>query len=161
MCTHICLFKGNLRPEYERITPFHSVAGGEKEKILLAITSLIKDRLVNSNTSFQRQLTNWICVNHIISHRSKWGKGANHVTIIRSLHPSRINYLHSYMSIQRKLTFWVRTNHTISQCSKWRKGANHVTIIRSLVKDRLCTLKYVHSKATYRLSMSESHHFTV
>ena len=33
--------------------------------------------------------------------------------------------------------------------------------IMILIKDRLCALKYVFSKATYRLSMGESHHFTV
>ena len=38
MCTHICLFKGNLKTEYERITPFHSVAGGEKEQIMLPLS---------------------------------------------------------------------------------------------------------------------------
>jgi len=42
MCTHICLFKGNLQPECERITPFHSVASGEKYQT----TSLIKNRLL-------------------------------------------------------------------------------------------------------------------
>jgi len=38
-------FKGNLPSEYEQITPFHIVASGEKERIMLPITSLIKDRL--------------------------------------------------------------------------------------------------------------------
>ena len=39
----------------------------------------------------------------ITTFRSKWGKGANHVTIIRSLYLSRIDYhhVHSNMSIQR------------------------------------------------------------
>ena len=67
------------------------------------------------------------------------GKGGNHVTIIRSLHSSRIDhhYVHSNISIQRHLTFWVWANHASSQCSKWGKGGNYVIIIRSLHKDRL------------------------
>ena len=115
---------------------------------------------VYSSTSIQEQLTDWVWVNHTISQCCKWGKGVNHVTIIRSLYPSRIDYVHSNTSYQRQLTSWVWTNHTISQSSKWGKGANHVTIIRSLppVKDKLSlhAIKYVHSKETYRLSMSES-----
>jgi len=43
------------------------------------------------------------------------------------------------------------------------KRATRVTIIRSLGKDRLSlhALKYVHSKATYMLSMIEFNNFTV
>ena len=37
-CTQICLFKSNLPPEYERIGPFHSVASGEKEEIMLPLS---------------------------------------------------------------------------------------------------------------------------
>ena len=45
MCIQIHLFKGNLPSEYEQITAFHIVASGEKEQIMLPITSLIKNRL--------------------------------------------------------------------------------------------------------------------
>ena len=111
--------------------------------------------------SIQRQLTRWVWLNHTISQCSNWGKGADHVTIIRSLHSSRIeyHYVHSNTSIQRQLTYWVWGNHTISQHSKWGKGATHVTIIRSLIKDRvsLCALKYLYSKATYILSIGGNH----
>ena len=74
--------------------------------------------------------------------------------------------VHSNLSIQRQLTRWVWVNHTISRCSKGGKGANHVTIIiASLVKDNFielwqCTQIHLF-KATYQLSMSESHHFTL
>jgi len=66
-----------------------------------------------------------------------------------------------------KATYWLSISEShISQCSKWEKGANHVTIIRVLHSSRIdyhyiCALKYVYSKATYPLSMIESHHFTV
>jgi len=103
--------------------------------------------------SMHWQLTRWVWVNHTISQCSKWGKGANHVTIIRSLHPSRIGYMHSNMSIQRQLTDWVSLNHTISQCSKWGKGANHVTIIRSLHPSRI-DYHYVHSNTSIRRQLT-------
>ena len=38
MRSQIHLFKGNLPTEYERITPFHSVASGEKEEIMLPLS---------------------------------------------------------------------------------------------------------------------------
>jgi len=123
---------------------------------------LFKDRhhYMHSNTSIQRQLTSWVWLNHTIWRCSKWGIVANHVTIIRSLNLSRIDYhyMHSNMSIQKQLTCWVWLNHTILWCSNWGKGASHVTIIRSIP---LYALKYVHSNATYVLRMSQSHHFTV
>jgi len=52
-------------------------------------------------------------VNHTISQRSKWGKEANHVTIIRSLNPikDRLSLHALNMSTQRQHTHWVWANH--------------------------------------------------
>ena len=98
------------------------------------------------------QLTDWVWANHTISQCIKWGKGANRV-IIRSLYPSRIDYVHSNTSIQRKLTSWVWANHTISQCMKWGKGANHGTIIRSLHPSRI-DYHYVHSNMSLQRQLT-------
>ena len=105
--------------------------------------------------SIQRQLTRWVWLNHTISQCSNWGKGADHVTIIRSLHSSRIeyHYVHSNTSIQRQLTYWVWGNHTISQRSKWRKRKiNHRShLYKCITLHRgQCTVKY-HSEVTYHL----------
>jgi len=83
------------------------------------------------------------------------GKGANHITIIRSLHSSSIDhhYVHLNRFIQRQLTSWVWAKHTIWQCSKWGKGANHVTIIRSLHSSRIY-YHYVHSNTSIQRQLT-------
>ena len=136
--------------------------GKRRKNHVTIIRSLYPSRIdyVHPYMPIQRKLTNWVWANHTISQCIKWGKGANHVTIIRSLYPSRIGYVHPYMSIQRKLTSWVWANHTVSQCSKWGKEQIMLPLSDHFppVKDKLSlhAIKYVHSKETYRLSMSES-----
>ena len=112
------------------------------------ITLLVKDRLCALKYVYSQQLTDWVWVNHIIWRCSKWEKGATHVTIIRSLHSSRILCTQIIMSTQRQLTDWVWVNHTISQCSKGEKGKKSQKSSKFDVV--LCyTVKYIHSEVTY------------
>jgi len=127
-----------------------------KSRYHYQITPLVKDRLslcalkyIYSKATYRLNdsITPFQC--------SKWGKGANYVTIIRSLHSLSIDhhYVHSNRLIQRQLTGWVQANHTISQCSKWGKGANHVTIIRSLHSSRV-DYHYVHSNTSIQRQLT-------
>ena len=71
--------------------------------------------------------------------------------------------MHSNTSIQRELAFCKLVAPIHSVASRKRSNSCYQYQITSRVKDRLSlhALKYVYSKATYRLSMSESDHFTV
>jgi len=77
MCIQIPPFKGNLHPEYERITPVHSVASGEKQTMLPLSdhSSRVDYHYVHPNTSIQRQLTNfkyeWITPFHSVASGEK------------------------------------------------------------------------------------------
>ena len=88
---------------------FDSVTSGEKEQLMLASSDhfLAKDRLsLHAFKYVYSKVTYFLkCVNCTSSQCSKWGKGETHVTIIRSLHSSRIDYhyMHSNMSIKRQL----------------------------------------------------------
>ena len=97
---------------------------------------------VNSNLSIQRQLTYWVWVNHTISQCSKWGKGANHVTIIiaslvkdNSIELWQCTQIHLFKGNLPAEYEWIASFHSAASGEKEQIMLR--TIIASLVKDNL------------------------
>ena len=154
MCTQICLFKATYRLSMSESHHFTVQKVGKTSKSCYHYqnTSPVKDRLslraikyVHSKATYRLSMSE--------SHHftvQQGGKGANHVTIIRSLH------------CQGQLIT------AFTQCvGNLHAEYERITPFHSVAsgeKEQIMSplsLKHVYSKATYRLSMSESHHFTV
>ena len=83
--------------------------------------SRINYHYMHTNMSIQRQLTSWKWISRTISQCSKWGKGANHVTIIKSLHLSRIDtctQIHLFKGNVPAEYRWITPFHSVASGKK-------------------------------------------